>query len=188
MPRVKQVVAAKDYPKFGIVKGQKHYHWKRKTGPRSSQEYRQLTPPRIEQLTGSEYKIACHHISEAIGKVAMPDDLDEVISLVRDLGETQREKYDNMPPGLQEGPTGTTLDEQASALESAADEFEQLKDEWETAISEHDEERTAFEEYESAKDEWDEDSGEPEPEEVEDPGDFDQSEWVDKVTEISYES
>lgn len=188
MPRVKQVVAAKDYPQFGIVKGQKHYHWKRKTGPRSSIEYRQLTPPRIDQLTGSAYKIACAGIADLISKVALPDDLDDVISAVDDLKDEQQGKFDNMPEGLQQGDTGQTLEQQASQLESASDEFSTIKDEWESAMEDHDNARSEFEEYESAKSEWDEESGEDEPEEVSDPGDFDHTEYLDRVTSVDYEA
>ena len=187
MPRVKQVVAAKDYPKFGIVKGQKHYHWKRKTGPYTSQEYRQVEPPRIEQMTSSAFKIAMHHLTEQVGNVTSPDDLDDVISAAEDLAAEQQEKFDNMPEGLQQGDTGQTLEQQASTLTEAAEEFGTIKEEWQAAIDEHATETAGYDEYQTALGEWDEESGEDEPEEVEDPGEFDDSDYTDRVGNVQLE-
>lgn len=198
MPRVKQVVAAKDYPKFGIVKGQKHYHWKRKTGPRSSQEYRQVEPPRIEQLTSSSYKIAIHHLEKAREQITSYEELDSFKDSVEELAAEQREKFDNMPEGLQQGDTGQTLEQQADTLDSAAEEIDTLRDEWETAYGEW---QTAKEEYDSllsdyekAQAEYDDLSDEEqentdppeEPEEVED--EFDADEYLGRLSDIQLEA
>lgn len=191
MPRVKQVVAAKDYPKFGIVKGQKHYHWKRKTGPRTSQEYRQVEPPRIEQMTSSAYKIAMHHIEEARSKITSHEEMDDLIAMITELAEEQRGKFENMPEGLQQGDTGQTLEQQAETLESAVSELETIKDEWETAYGEWE---TAKQEYDDAMVEYeaeqaaydaltDEEQAEAdmpnEPEEVDD--EFDATDFIERV-------
>ena len=191
MPRVKQVTAAKDYPEFGIVKGQKHYHWKRKTGPYTSQEYRQVEPPRIEQLTSSEYKIAMHNIEQQRSEIGSYEDVTALAEAVRDLGSEQQGKFDNMPEGLQQGDTGQTLEQQAQALESAAEELDAIAEEWETALNEH---ASAVEEYDAAMidynaametGDFEEDD---EPEEPDDPGEFDEAEYLDRVNDVALES
>jgi hypothetical protein len=140
MPRVKQVTANKDHPKFGIVKGQKHFHWVLKTGPTSSREFRQTTPPRPSQLTTSEYIGTMgdieHDLHEMTLDEGLPDALTELADQVRTLGEEQREKYDNMPDGLQQGDTGTMLEERADACEAWADEIETAASDLETKIDE----------------------------------------------------
>lgn len=168
MPRVKQVVARKDYPEHGIKKGEKHYHWKRKTGPYSSKEYRQLTPPRIEQLTSSSYRIATHYIAEAINAVALPDDIDGVIEQLETLRDEQQEKFDNMPDGLQQGDTGQLLEQQAQAADDAVSELETIRDEWQAAIEEHDEQH-------------------PDPD-ADDYEDYDHSDFIDRVNDVTYEA
>jgi hypothetical protein len=187
MPRVKQVTAAKDYPKFGIVKGQKHYYWKRKTGPRSSQEYRQVEPPRIEQLTGSAYKIAIHHIEKQRDEITDPSGIDDLITAVEELAGEQREKFDNMPEGLQQGDTGQTLEQQADTLDAAAEEFGTIRDEWQEALENHAEEERAWDEYQTALSEWDEESGEDEPEEADEPDEFDADEYTGRLGDVQLE-
>lgn len=187
MPKVKQVVAQKDYPEHGIVKGQKHHYWVLKTGPYTSRTYRQVAPPRIEQVTTSSYRIAMAGIEEAASGVGDRDALQSLIDMVEELASEQREKFDNMPEGLQHGDTGQTLEQQADALDAARDELEIIMSEWEAAEEDHDSLRRGFEEYEVALGEWDEASGEPEPEEVEDPGEWDDSEFTGRVSDVSFE-
>ncbi len=57
---------------------------------------------------------------------------------IRSLGQSEREKYDNMPEGLQQGETGQTLDERANNCESWADEVEQAGEELDNALEEFD--------------------------------------------------
>lgn len=187
MPRVKQVTAAKDYPKFGIAKGQKHYYWKRKTGPRSSQEYRQVEPPRIEQLTGSAFRIAIHRIEKQRDEITDPSGIDDLITAVEELASEQREKFDNMPEGLQQGHTGQTLSDQADTLDTAAEEFGSIRDEWNEAKEAHAEEVQGWDEYQTALGEWDEESDEPEPEEVDEPEEFDDSEYTGRLGDVQLE-
>lgn len=189
MPRVKQVVAAKDYPDHGIKKGELHHYWKRKTGPRSSVTYRQIAPPRIEQMTGSAYKIAMHYIEEARNAVIDPDGMDDLISSIEELAAEQREKFDNMPEGLQQGDTGQTLEQQADTLDAAVEELNTIKDEWQQALDEHETLENDFEEYESAHAEWESgDQSGDEPDEVEDPGEFDHDEYTGRVTDVQLEA
>jgi hypothetical protein len=191
MPRVKQVVAAKDYPKFGIVKGQKHYHWKRKTGPRSSQEYRQVEPPRIEQLTSSSFRIAIHHIEKQRDEITDPSGIDDLITAVEELAAEQREKFDNMPEGLQQGDTGQTLEQQADTLDAAAEEFGTIRDEWQEALDNHETEVSNYEvqmlDYNAAMEAHDDEDEEDEPEEPEDPGEFDADEYTGRLGDVQLE-
>lgn len=132
MPKVKQVVARKDYPDFGIVKGQKHYNWVLKTGPRSSRTFRQVDPPRPSQLTTSEFLGTMGDIEIEIDNLVwddgLPDVLRDIAERVREAGENARERFDNMPDGLQQGDTGQMLEERADGAESWADELEQIAD------------------------------------------------------------
>lgn len=132
MPRVKQVTARKDYPQFGIAKGQLHYHWKLMTGPRSSREFRQVEPPRPSQLTTSEFLGDIYDAEESLGNLVHDDGLAsalrEIADNVRTAGDGAQERFDNMPEGLQMGDTGQRLEERASNAESWADEIEMAAD------------------------------------------------------------
>jgi hypothetical protein len=186
MPKVKQVTAAKDYPQYGIVKGQKHYRWVLKTGPRSSREYRQLAAPKPQQLTTSEFRIGIYDIQDMISAATCADDVEGIAEACRSLAETQREKYDNMPENFQQGDTGQTLESQADTLETAADEFDAIKEEWESAEDDFNIEQADYDQYQSDLEEWDEESGEPEPEEVEEPTDP-KEEYLAKLGDVQLE-
>lgn len=202
MPRVKQVTAAKDYPQFGIVKGQKHYHWKRKTGPYTSQEYRQVDPPRIEQLTSSAFRIAIHHIEKQRDEITDPSGIDDLITAVEELAGEQREKFDNMPEGLQQGDTGQTLEQQADTLDAAAEEFGTIRDEWQEAVETYESEKDIYDaqkldfdaamaEHEEEWAEWDEngqEGDEPEaPEEPQEPEEVDTDEYTGRLGDVQLE-
>lgn len=132
MPKVKQVVAAKDYPSYGIKKGEKHYYWKAKTGPRSSRTYRQTKPPTRSQLTQSAFYQAVYSLFDD-SKPECPADLRAMAESLREIGQEEQDKLSNMPDNLQESDTGQMLQERADACESSADELESLADEWENA-------------------------------------------------------
>lgn len=126
MPKVYHVKARKDYPHFGIKKGDMHYNWVLKTGPRSSREFRQIAPPRRSQLTTSEFLSTVYDIEDRLAAVTDLSDLDDIASDLRTLGDEQQEKYDNMPDGLQQGATGELLSSRASGCEEAADEIDTI--------------------------------------------------------------
>lgn len=137
MPRVKQVKAAKDYPKFGIKKGDVHYHWKIKTGPVSGIEYRQLTPPTPQQLTTSEFKIGVLNIEDEIAKLSEIENVEDFESAVDDikgsiteLKEETEGKRDNLPENFQES---SPLNEQIEQLESWESDFDRLDYSYEEA-------------------------------------------------------
>lgn len=140
MPRVKQVVARKDYPDHGIKKGDKHYTWSLKTGPYSSRTFRQVAPPRPSQLTTSEFlgtigDIGCE-FDDLTHDEGLPDALKEIAERIRDLGQEQSDKYDNLPEGFQQGDTGQLLEERASNCEQWADDIDSVADELENKLEE----------------------------------------------------
>lgn len=181
MPKVHKRVARKDYPAFGIVKGQEHYHWVIKTGPRSSREYRQLTPPRRSQLTSSEYFSRLWDLFDNF-QGNTPDDIKQLAEDLRELGQEQQEKFDNMPDGLQQGDVGQMLEERASNCESSADEIDNIAEELEQAQNDYEE---ALKEYETEKAEFEalseaEQEGAIEPEE---PEAVDVDSFIDRISE-----
>lgn len=193
MARPEQRTAAKDYPQHGIAKGEKYYYVSIKTGPRSSRVMRQKEPFRRSQLTQSEYLAALFDWEDEKAAIADMDDAQEFADRIRELGEEQQGKFDNMPEGLQQGESGQLLEARANACEAAADEIESIIADWETAKDEHE---TAVAEYEAAKKAADEaEDGDDadafkaaldaldaldEPDE-----DFDDSEFIDNVRDVS---
>ena len=89
--------------------------------------------PRAQDLTRSEWVSRLADFDDARDAIAAasytdPDDaaseVDSLASEVREFGEEQQEKHDNMPEGLQEGDTGQLLQERADSMSNAADELE----------------------------------------------------------------
>lgn len=130
MARVHHRRANKDYPQAGIQKGEMYYYAKIKTGPYSSRTIRQKEPIKASQLTSSEYLSRLYELQDQINGINEPEDAREIAEALRELGQEQRDKLDNMPEGLQQGDTGQMLEERAEACESAADEMETLIDDW----------------------------------------------------------
>lgn len=129
MPKVKYVKAAKDHPAQGIAKGEMYYVWAIKT-QRGGITLRSKTPPRQSQLTLSEYKSAAWELVERLEDFQKPSDIsdlvsfrDELVSDAENLRDEQQEKLDNMPEGLQQGDTGTMIQERIEALESFIEEL-----------------------------------------------------------------
>lgn len=160
MPRVHQRVARKDYPKYGIEKGQKHYHWVLKTGPRSSREFRQIAPPKQSQLTTSEYLGTLYDIQDSIGAATDGDGIRVCADELETLASETREKYENMPEGLQQGDTGQLLEERADNCDAAATAITEACDEYDSAIEEIDKRLEVWNAYREAHSE-DEDEGDP---------------------------
>lgn len=149
MPRVTKRKARKDYPREGIKKGDEYYHWKRKTGPASGVTCRSLTPPSPSQLnTGF-----AGEVGELEASLDAAEDVDGVRSVaeeIRTLGEEQREKFDNMPEGLQQGETGQLLEERADQCEQWASDIESACDEYDSKIEEIADLRRKWDEYDTA--------------------------------------
>lgn len=127
MPKVYHVKAArKDNPRHGIKKGQPYYWWKKRPpGARSGYKVYSLTRPTRQQLTSSEFLSRCFDLEDALSNAdLMPDDLDDICSSIRELGDEQEEKLQNMPDALQFGSTGELLQARKDACEAWADELE----------------------------------------------------------------
>ena len=141
MPRVHALKARKAYPDIDVAKGDMYYKWStRMTVGKSyvSRIHRSKTPPSRSQLTSSAFYQA---IYSAFGdtKINEPQDVRDLAETVREIGQEEQSKLDNMPEGLQQGSTGELLQERIDACETSADELDSLADEWETAESDHEE-------------------------------------------------
>jgi len=182
MPRVKQVKAAKDYPQFGIKKGDVHYYTKMKTGPRSSRELRQKTPFKRSQLTNSAFLSALYDWEDSKAEIGSHEDVSALADAIREIGEEERGKFDNMPEGLQQGDTGQMLEQRADACDEAASELEDIATEWESALNEHTGLVETYVEFQNDPDEWRKaHEGEDDPD---CPDDFDDQEYMDRVEQI----
>lgn len=136
MARARQVKARKDYPQFGIKKGDVHWTWDLMLGPRSSKTFRQLEKPRRSQLTASEYLSTLYDIEDDLLEFdGSSDDVGELITRLEELRDETQDKFDNMPEGLQQGDTGQLLEERVNALDSAIQELEDAKSTLEEAES-----------------------------------------------------
>lgn len=138
MPRVHHVKAAKDYPQYGIKKGDMHYTWSMLFGPRSSKTFRQLAAPKRSQLTTSEFLSTIYDIEDSLSALTDLDDIEGIVQELRDCAENEQGKYDNMPEGLQQGSTGQMLESRAEGCNNAADELEGIDTEFEGDDGERD--------------------------------------------------
>lgn len=133
MPRVHTQRAAKDYPEQGIEKGEIYYKWTlRPGGPYSrGTTYKSKTFPKPWQLTSSEFLQRQYMLEDRLQELTEEDllngELESIASDIRELGEEQQEKFDNMPEGLQQGSTGEMIEERACNCEAWADEVENVE-------------------------------------------------------------
>jgi hypothetical protein len=126
--------ARKDNP--AVKKGQPYYWWQFRTGGpgigpiRSGAKHYSATPPRASQLTQSAYLGGIADIQDEIADLEADDGLEDrvtdIAERIRELGNEQEEKLENMPDGLKEAPTGQMLQERKDACEAAADELEAI--------------------------------------------------------------
>lgn len=137
MARLHYRKARKDYPANGIKRGDMYYFAQIKTGPRSSRTIRSLTKPRPSELTVSEFNGWLGDLQEIeLPAVEDIEALRQIAENIREFGQEQQEKFDNMPEGLQQGDTGQLLEERATGCDGWADEIEQAADEYDSAITE----------------------------------------------------
>lgn len=130
MAKIHHRRANKAYPESGIEKGDMYYFAQIKTGPRSSRTIRQKTPIRPSQMTTSEYLQGVYAIRERAETFSSLDDYEGVPDELREIAEREREKFENMPEGLQQGDTGQMLEERASSCDEIADRIEEIINEW----------------------------------------------------------
>lgn len=113
--------AAKDYPEHGIKKGESYWWWSFRFGGK----FYSKKEPRPSQLTQSEFASTVLALQEAAdddGPTTIEEfesKRDELVSSLQDLASETREKFDNMPEGLQQGDTGSLLEERADAVDQA---------------------------------------------------------------------
>ena len=155
MARVKQVKARKDYPQYGIQKGETCYVWSIRAHPAArGQTFRSKTYPKPSQLTTSPFLKTRYGIEECLSAWTLDDvttDIrDEIAQEIRDLGAEAQESFENMPEGLQQGDTGQMLEERAQSCEEWADAIEQVD------IPERTVEEEPNEENEEEYKEWEE--------------------------------
>jgi molecular chaperone GrpE (heat shock protein) len=62
------------------------------------------------------------------------EDVNEIKESVEDLASEEQEKFDNMPEGLQNGSTGQSVQDAATALESVIDNLSEAINAIEQAV------------------------------------------------------
>jgi len=124
MPKVTTVKkAAKDYPDFGIKKGEQYYWWKFRYGGKHVSK----TFPKSSQLTQSDYlsRIYSFQEQEISGSIEELEAIkDDLVASLEELRDEQDERLNNMPEGLQQGSTGELLQERYDCVDSAISELE----------------------------------------------------------------
>lgn len=167
MARVYTQKARKDYPTEGIKKGDTYYQWQLYHGP----VRRSKTPPKRAELTGSEYLSTLYTLFDQ--EINEPSDLESIADELETLGQEQRDRFDNMPEGLQQGDTGQLLEQRADACEEAANNIRDRGQEWQDALDEyetsHEQFSTDMEAYQTAQANWDDWASKPEAERGEEP-------------------
>ena len=123
--------ARKDHPEGDIKKGDSYWWWAFMVGGRGGPKHYSKTQPKASQLTQSEYLGSIADIQDELNALGADDGLqsavEDIASRIRELGEEQQSKKDNLPDSLQESETGQLLEERAQACESAADELEAIE-------------------------------------------------------------
>lgn len=178
MARVTFVKSArKDNPV--AKKGESYYWWKPMVGGRGGAKRYSKERPTRSQLTQSDFLGQLYAIEDdQITKASEPQELKDAAEALRELGQEEQGKFDNMPDGLQQGDTGQMIEERAQSCESWADELDTIADAWESELEalkalgeEWDQYDTACSEYEEKSEEEQEGEDEPEEPSEERPGD-----------------
>jgi len=124
MPKVNTVKKArKDYPDFGIKKGDTYYYWSFNFGP----TVKSKTYPKRSQLTRSDFLAQLWDLEDGLPErfhnldnvSDIESELETLKDEIQNLLDGTQEKYDNMPEQLQESSdAGQTLQERIDALEN----------------------------------------------------------------------
>jgi len=127
MPQVTHVKhARRDYPKYGIKKGDSYYWWQFRF---DSVLHMQLTPPTRGQLTQSSFLQELYEIEDGLGALSadksLADEVPSFVDRINDLRSTCEDSLSNMPEQLQESSNaGQLLQERIDGLESWAGDLE----------------------------------------------------------------
>lgn len=158
--------ARKDNPV--AKKGESYWWWKPMVGGRGGAKRFSKERPRRSQLTQSEFLSSLYDLEDGdMQSVATAEDFTSIAEALRELGQAQQEKLDNMPDGLRDGDTGQMLEERASGCDSWADEIDARGSELESALEAAEAVWEAWQEFDRAEEEYDD--NDPEAEEPEEP-------------------
>jgi len=120
--RINHSKAGKDYPRFGIKKGDLHYSW----AFFRQGTIRSLTRPTRAQTTQNDFLVAVYTAAdESLPAATCPEDMQTVADEVREAGEELRGRFDELPEGFQQGDTGQQMEERADAAEEWASAIEE---------------------------------------------------------------
>lgn len=131
MPIVHSVTRArKDYPGYGISKGDSYYWWRsrRTVGEGKSARYVSIKhyskrPPKRSQLATSPFLQTAYGIQETIEEALLIDSdsaemlIDDVSDSVEELRDECEEARDRIPDNLKENETGQLLQERIEACD-----------------------------------------------------------------------
>jgi len=131
MPRLNYVKKSrKDYPDFDIKKGDSYYWWQFAYCP----VIKSKTRPIRSQLTRSEFFGQQYDTEDRIEELGSCEsfeslnvELESIIEDIRNLGDEQQDKLDNMPEQLQEAPSGEMLQSRIDGCDEWADNLESVE-------------------------------------------------------------
>ena len=155
MPKVNFVKRArKPIPSIGVEVGDSYYWWK--FGPRFPKQVSKEHPKR-QQLTLSDFLKSVYDIEDQIDALqeddTLADEVESIVESINELAEEQREKFENLPEGLQQSGTGELLEERAENLENFANELESVvipeESEYDTTEEYNEALNSAFEEIQA---------------------------------------
>lgn len=147
MPKVSRKKARKDYPEFGILKGETYYEW---SFFRSRKAQKSRSRPRPSQLTQSLWSsvyAAREAIEDAPATSVLLDLLKEAVDIAEDVSSAYEEAGESM------GAAGETQQQRAEALRELASGLSDIASNLESLESDEDisdEERE--DSYQQAKD------------------------------------
>ena len=112
-----------------IKAGEKYYQWQHKHQPPSRQHQSHGAPRQSELCTGkmSGVYAAIESVEDAINSgdpSGLADALNSAAESVREVAQEYEDNRSNMPDALQDGPTGTDMQEKSEALNTFADALE----------------------------------------------------------------
>lgn len=123
--------AQKDYPQYGIKKGDSYYWWKFRFGGKHFSK----TYPKRSQLTQSEFLSTVYDIEDELQSISsgdfseageIKDFVAGIIDRLESLRDEQEGKRDNMPEQLQESATGELLQGRYENLDEMIDELNNI--------------------------------------------------------------
>lgn len=127
MPRVNHVKAARKHQgtceKCGceLPVGSPYRYWEFRYGGTHKRCMKPECSPKASDLTQSEFLGQLYDLQDRLGSIESEDDRDSLADDIEQLGQEQRDKFDNMPEGLQQGDTGQLLEGRADGCDDWAE-------------------------------------------------------------------